>query len=701
MTLTLASLEPTTEAGAAITVQAGNRPPVVNGVIVSTNEDSTIVIAPLVNTTDPDGDALTVLSIGSSTLGALKSLGNNTYRFTPMPNLSASGTIAFIVSDGINVVSGSISLTVQAVADAPQLSLVGGSSVSREVLRTGFESAANTDQYSTNVIQSTFEGWTLITTPDAQAGGTNGFEIWTTGDQQQNAAGTFATVSAKTGNGANFLELNNAAGTNAQTLGISRSVNTIAGAQYALSFDYAGRPGFTTDFTKVGVFVDGVRVGTAANTSPSTSLNWQSLSYTFTGNGANQVVSFVSEATAFNAGGRGAMLDNIALTESIPRNQGLEDTAILLSGIASALVDTDGSETLAVSIADIPVGAILTDGTRTFTAGTGSTTALLTGWTWTNLSIKPPLNFAGSFTLKVRAVSTESSNAASATTELPIVVQVTPVNDAPVVPATVSVAGIEDQPYVFAWGDFAVSDVDSTSLSVSIDTLPINGKLQSRTATASGSIWSDLSAGAVFTQAQVQAGDLRFLPLLNESGSNADAATSTGTNVGNRKQDYASFTYRASDGQIYSATGKVVIDIVAVADAPNLTVSNGAALVSDLFRTGFEAAPNTDIYSTNILQTSYEGWTLITTPDAQAGGTNGFEIWTTGDQQQNAGGSFATVSAKVGNGVNFLELNNAAGTNAQTLGISRRVNTIAGAQYTLSFDYAGRPGYRIYSAADT
>ena len=67
-----------------LTVLAGNRPPVLNGVIVSTNEDSTIVIAPLVNTTDPDGDALTVLSIGSSTLGTLQAIGNNTYRFSPM-----------------------------------------------------------------------------------------------------------------------------------------------------------------------------------------------------------------------------------------------------------------------------------------------------------------------------------------------------------------------------------------------------------------------------------------------------------------------------------------------------------------------------------------------------------------------------------------------------------------------------------------
>ena len=84
-------------------------------------------------------------------------------------------------------------------------------------------------------------------------------------------------------------------------------------------------------------------------------------------------------------------------------------------------------------------------------------------WAWTNLSIKPLLNFAGSFTVKVRAVSTESSNASCATTELPIDVQATPVNDAPAVPTAVAIAGIEHLPDVFAWGDFAVSDVNSTS----------------------------------------------------------------------------------------------------------------------------------------------------------------------------------------------------------------------------------------------
>lgn len=59
-----------------------------------------------------------------------------------------------------------------------------------------------------------------------------------------------------------------------------------------------------------------------------------------------QTIKIVTKATSFNAGGRGAMLDNIALTEALPINQGYEDSAIKLSAITAALADTDGSESL-------------------------------------------------------------------------------------------------------------------------------------------------------------------------------------------------------------------------------------------------------------------------------------------------------------------------------------------------------------------
>ena len=201
------------------------------------------------------------------------------------------------------------------------------------------------------------------------------------------------------GNGVNFLELNNAAGTNAQTLGISRRVSTIAGAQYTLSFDYAGRPGFTTDYTKIGVYIDGVKLGTAANTSPSNSLNWQTLTYTFVGTGSPQTVRFVSEATLFNAGGRGAMLDNIALTQSRMYNSTAVGGIAALQVIAASLKDTDGSETLSIELRGLIAGSVLSDGTRTFTATAAATTATITNWSLDRLTLTPPSTYLGTMAL--------------------------------------------------------------------------------------------------------------------------------------------------------------------------------------------------------------------------------------------------------------------------------------------------------------
>jgi len=62
------------------------------------------------------------------------------------------------------------------------------------------------------------------------------------------------------------------------------------------------------------------------------------------------------------------MVDNIALSETLPANTGFEDASIPLSVIGAALQDTDGSETLNLSIGAIPVGATLTDGSNRFTA---------------------------------------------------------------------------------------------------------------------------------------------------------------------------------------------------------------------------------------------------------------------------------------------------------------------------------------------
>ncbi|OQR26768.1 hypothetical protein BWR59_30415 [Pseudomonas sp. Bc-h] len=113
---------------------------------------------------------------------------------------------------------------------------------------------------------------------------------------------------------------------------------------------------------------------------------------------------------------------------------GDEDTAIHLD-IAPALVDTDGSETLSTVISGIPIGAVLTDGTtgHTFTAGANNSQVSVTGWDLSSLTITPAKDANGTITLTVTSTATESSNGSAASTSQTLTVNVTPVNDAPVI----------------------------------------------------------------------------------------------------------------------------------------------------------------------------------------------------------------------------------------------------------------------------
>ncbi|CAJ1899687.1 hypothetical protein PEKONANI_03778 [Aeromonas jandaei] len=155
--------------------------------------------------------------------------------------------------------------------------------------------------------------------------------------------------------------------------------------------------------------------------------------------------------------------------------------------------------------------------------------------------------------------------------------------------------GQEDQPQVLSWSQFGASDDQAASdLSVKIGTLPLSGKLEYLNAAGQ---WVAVSSGALISYADVSAGHLRFVPGVNESSS----STSNGGGVvtGNMKGDYASFDYQISDGANLSNSGKLVIDVTAVADKPTVNVTltgNGipsynlsfpsASVTTDQFQSG-------------------------------------------------------------------------------------------------------------------
>ncbi|MFB2905536.1 type I secretion C-terminal target domain-containing protein [Aeromonas jandaei] len=155
--------------------------------------------------------------------------------------------------------------------------------------------------------------------------------------------------------------------------------------------------------------------------------------------------------------------------------------------------------------------------------------------------------------------------------------------------------GNEDTPQVLKWAQFGASDDQAASdLSVKIGTLPLSGKLEYLNAAGQ---WIAVSSGDLISYTEVNAGHLRFVPGVNESSS----STSNGGGVvtGNMKGDYASFDYQISDGANLSNSGKLVIDVTAVADKPTVNVTltgNGipsynlsfpsASVTTDQFQSG-------------------------------------------------------------------------------------------------------------------
>jgi hypothetical protein len=343
-----------------------------------------------------------------------------------------SGQASTQLRTGLDSNIATVRVIVTAVADAPTLVLSEVGGAHRELFRTGWESVDNRNTNSTLFEQRELEGWTFVARPGKNNGDYDdhdhddhddryddhgSFEIWSSGDKVRDAEGQRRVVSAVTGTGSNWLELNNAKGEGHQTLGIERSIETISGASYSLSLDLAGHLGYGADFTLIGIYLDGVRIGSDDSTSPATVLNWQTRTFQFIGKGGAQTIRIVSEADQRESNGRGMMIDNIALSETLPANTGFEDTTIRLSAIGAALKDTDNSETLTLSINAIPVGAKLTDGANSFTASQDNTTADTTDWNLNKLTITPPKDFNGQFTLKIIATSTEQANQSKASVE--------------------------------------------------------------------------------------------------------------------------------------------------------------------------------------------------------------------------------------------------------------------------------------------
>ncbi|HQJ10240.1 MAG TPA: tandem-95 repeat protein [Anaerolineae bacterium] len=108
------------EAAAWITVAVGgvNDPPVAVDDTATTNEDTPLTLAALRNDSDPDGQTLFLIAVGTPLLGEVMMAGS-TLRYTPWPNLYGMDTFTYTISDGALFDTAWVTVTIQPINDAP------------------------------------------------------------------------------------------------------------------------------------------------------------------------------------------------------------------------------------------------------------------------------------------------------------------------------------------------------------------------------------------------------------------------------------------------------------------------------------------------------------------------------------------------------------------------------------------------------
>jgi Mg-chelatase subunit ChlD len=293
---------------------------------------------------------------------------------------------------------------------------------------------------------------------------------------------------------------------------------------------------------------------------------------------------------------------------TVTNAQGAEDSAIKLD-LSAALVDTDGSESLGpVIVGGIPVGAVLSDGngnsyTSLPVSEGGDGEAYLTGWNLGTLTITPPKDFNGSFNLQVSSTSTESANNDSATSIKSLTVNVSSVNDAPVVDTTTG-KGSEDTTIAVK---LTGSDVDGTIDHFNLVNTPANG-----------TFYSDAAGTQPLTNltnitATNNGATIYFKPDANWNGSTP-------------------FTYTAVDNQGLTSTTPATgtITVTAVNDAPvvdfgSITYTENGAPIAIVNNFSITDVDSTELTSAKITLTGIKGEDLIVSQYYKGGndGTTG------------------------------------------------------------------------------
>jgi hypothetical protein len=109
----------TATAQVSVVVNPHNDPPQASDDTAVTDEDTSVLIDVLSNDTDPDGDVLTIISVGTAANGSITNNGSN-LTYSPNANFNGSDSFSYTISDGNGqTASALVTITVNPVNDLP------------------------------------------------------------------------------------------------------------------------------------------------------------------------------------------------------------------------------------------------------------------------------------------------------------------------------------------------------------------------------------------------------------------------------------------------------------------------------------------------------------------------------------------------------------------------------------------------------
>ncbi|WP_220128874.1 Calx-beta domain-containing protein [Aeromonas veronii] len=326
--------------------------------------------------------------------GELQLNTNGEYSFVPKEYWSGSlPVITYTTNTGV---TSTLNITVEAVANAPTLTVGNYTNVAS----INFEDA----KFNVN------NGWGGVIAN--QIDGLNTLGKWHT----SNSGGRIEVGFEKTYQGGGStnkvmeIEFNNGDDT------LYTDMELYAGRFYELGFDIAARLGHESSSKLTIKLIPLDNIGQPImsqaitlydfNKNDSNWLRDQKVSLPVNASG-NYRLLFEADSDADSVG---AILDNLSF--SAVDNLGYIGNFIKLGNINAQLVDDDNSESLSIKLQGLPEGAILKDGNDHQVTVDANGEVDITGWNLNNLQIKVANH--GNFTITVVATATEASNQDSA-----------------------------------------------------------------------------------------------------------------------------------------------------------------------------------------------------------------------------------------------------------------------------------------------